>query len=137
NGAAWASAARYSEGAGVAVSAGTSPACPSVAGQPEVWKESGGVAGTFSPNAAFAQGVIPLKQGVTYTIRVQWKANKASPAGAAIVAGAGPIAGKYSPTSLTLLFALPAFTGPPTNYQVATTAQHTLSGSASDGVTFR
>ena len=133
----WTNTARYNQDIGVTVSGGTSPAYPSVAGQPEVWKESGGFAGTFSPNAAFAQGVIPLKQGVTYTIKVQWKANKASPAGAAIVAGAGPIAGKYSPTSLTLLFALPAFTGPTTNYQVATTAQHTLSGSASDGVTFR
>ena len=132
----WTNTARYNQDIGITVSGGTSPAYPSVAGQPEVWKESGGFAGTFSPNAAFAQGVVPLKQGVTYTIKVQWKANKASPASAAIVAGAGPIGGRFSPTSLMLLFAPPA-PGPAGSYQIATTAQHQLSGPVSDGASFQ
>lgn len=73
---------------------------PTTAAQPEGWKESGGYAGTFSPNAATIQTILPLAAGVAYTIKVVWKANK--PAGGhAIYAGAGPIGGKYSPTRLT------------------------------------
>ena len=68
------------------------------------WKESGGFAGTFSPNAAFVQTVIPMNGGTTYTIKLRWKTNKNAP-GATIWAGAGPIAGHYSPTSLTVQFA--------------------------------
>ena len=59
------------------------------AGQPEAWKESGGFAGTFSPNAAFVQTVIPVTGGQAYTARLVWKTNKAD--SGSIYAGAGPI----------------------------------------------
>jgi hypothetical protein len=70
-------------------------------GQIVAWKESGGYAGTFSPNAAYAQTVIQLSTGVPYTIKVQWKANKQTPGTIYAAAGAGP-APAYSPTRLTL-----------------------------------
>jgi hypothetical protein len=62
------------------------------------WKESGGFAGTFSPNAAFVQTVLPLAMGVTYTITLEWKANIAT--SGVIYAAAGG-AGNYSPTRIT------------------------------------
>ena len=62
------------------------------------WKESGGFAGTFSPNAAFVQTVLPLAMNVNYTITLEWKANKAT--SGVIYAGAGG-AGNYSPTRIT------------------------------------
>jgi hypothetical protein len=65
------------------------------------WKESGGFAGTFSPNAAYVQAVIPMNGGTTYTIKLRWKTNKPA-AGATIYAGAGPIGGLFSPTSLAV-----------------------------------
>jgi hypothetical protein len=61
------------------------------------WKESGGFAGTFSPNAAFVQTVIPLAMSVTYTITLEWKANKST--NGVIYTGAGN--GPYSPTRIT------------------------------------
>src|SRR5256712_299964 len=74
----------------------------SVDGSIVAWKESGGFAGTLSPNAAFVQKVWPVTATTTYLIKVQWKANRAD--GGSIYAGAGPIAGLYSPTSLTAVF---------------------------------
>ncbi len=65
------------------------------------WKESGGFAGTYSPNAAFVQGVFGLTSGSNYVFKLKWKTNKNAP-GASIYAGAGPIAGQYSPTRLTV-----------------------------------
>jgi hypothetical protein len=62
------------------------------------WKESGGYGGTFSPNAAFVQTVIPLQMGVNYTITLEWKANKATSGAIYAAAGAGPT---YSPTRIT------------------------------------
>jgi hypothetical protein len=72
------------------------------------WKESGGSAGTYSPNAAFVETTQPFVAGTAYTIKVRWKTNQ--PAGAAtIFAGAGPlgagsagggVAGQISPTRL-------------------------------------
>jgi hypothetical protein len=64
------------------------------------WKESGGFAGTFSPNAAYVQTVYPVNPGHTYVFSLEWKTNKAAP-GSTIYAGAGPISGAYSPTRLT------------------------------------
>src|SRR5207237_3641323 len=72
------------------------------AGRVVGWKESGGFAGIFSPNAAFVQAAIPVTAGTTYQARLQWKANHTAP-GATIFAGAGPIAGRFSPTSLVAL----------------------------------
>ena len=57
--------------------------------QPEAWKESGGYAGTFSPNAASVHTILPLKGGSTYTFKLVWKTNKLA-SGASIFAGGGP-----------------------------------------------
>ena len=68
------------------------------------WKESGSVAGAFSPNAAYLETVQTLALSTTYTIKVQWKANNVS-TGATIVAGAGPIpagSATFSPTRITV-----------------------------------
>ena len=65
------------------------------------WKESGGFAGTFSPNAAFAQFMYPLTQGHAYVFKLEWKTNKNAP-GATIFAAAGPGPAPYSPTRLTV-----------------------------------
>lgn len=67
------------------------------------WKESGGFAGTFSPNAAFVEAVIDTQMGNPYTVKLVWKTNKSAPAGAAIYAGAGPINGQFSGTSVTAI----------------------------------
>jgi fibronectin type III domain protein len=60
------------------------------------WKESGGVLGTFSPNAAYAQAVFALPAG-NYIVRLAWKANRLD--SGTIFAGAGGSA-PFSPTSL-------------------------------------
>jgi hypothetical protein len=72
----------------------------SVNGSIAAWKESGGYAGTFSPNAAFVQTIVQLTLGTLYTIKIQWKTNRQAPPTASIYAGAGggPV---YSPTRLT------------------------------------
>jgi streptogramin lyase len=62
------------------------------------WKESGGFAGTFSPNAAYVQYLFNMTYHHTYVFKLKWKTNKNAP-GATIYAGAG--SGPYSPTSLT------------------------------------
>lgn len=70
-------------------------------GSPSVvaWKESGGFAGTFSPNAAFVQAMVPMTGGTSYTVRLVWKSNKPLTAGAQIAAAAGSL-GNFSPTDL-------------------------------------
>ena len=93
----WTQNAGYNQDIGVAVSGG---AYPTTINQPEAWKESGGFAGTFSPNAAFVQTVIPVSASTTYAVRLQWKANQSDPG--TIMAGAGPTNGAYSPTRLTV-----------------------------------
>lgn len=72
----------------------------SVNGSIVAWKESGGFAGTFSPNAAFVQTMVQMTLGTLYTIKIQWKTNRQAPANASIYAGAGagPI---FSATRLT------------------------------------
>ena len=89
----WTSSAGYNQDVGIDVN-----------GTIVAWKESGGFAGTFSPNAAYVQAVIPMSAGTTYTIKLRWKSNKSAP-GATIWAGAGPIGTQYSPTSLAVQFA--------------------------------
>ena len=76
------------------------PIYPTVPGQPETWKESGGYNGTFSPNAAAIHAGLFLSAG-SYEFTLVWKANKPSP-GATIYAGAGPIGSDFSPTRLTV-----------------------------------
>ena len=107
----------------------------SIAGPDQVmaWKESGGFAGTFSPNAAFVQAVVPMTAGNDYRIKLQWKDNRAAPPSASIFAGAGPWpanSGFYSPTGLTVIL-LPA-NGPLST--AVTTMQPLLSGN--DGTTW-
>jgi len=63
------------------------------------WKESGGNAGTFSPNAAFVQTPYAVTAGHTYNVKLKWKTNIPAP-GVTIFAGAGPGA-PFSPTSLS------------------------------------
>ena len=75
------------------------------AGQPGsvvAWHESGGFAGTFSPNAAFVQASVPLSSGVTYTISLEWKSNKAMSPNDRIFMGAGSSGTGYSPTTLII-----------------------------------
>jgi hypothetical protein len=95
------------------------------------WKESGGFAGTFSPNAAYVQagnpsgnGLFPMSSGHTYVFKLEWKTNKPA-SGSTIFAGAGPINGLFSPTSLMAKFYSPA--GAPS--LVRSTVQYTLTSS--------
>ena len=92
------------------------------------WKESGGFAGTFSPNAAYVQSLYNLSSGHSYVFKLKWKANKNAP-GATIYAGAG--SGPYSPTTLV---AETFPTGVVPKFAVSTT-QYTLP--SSDGVTWQ
>jgi hypothetical protein len=128
----WTATAGVNQDVGIAIAGGNYPTHPD---QPEVWKESGGFAGTFSPNAAFVQGVMPLRAGITYQIRMQWKGNVNAGA-ARIVAGAGPIGPDFSPTRLTVQL-LPAAGTPlasPDLRSATATAQFQLNGS--DGATW-
>src|SRR6202022_2435748 len=98
----WTSSAGYNQDIGIYVQEANATQYP---GNIVSWKESGGFAGTFSPNAAFVQTVFPMTAGTTYHIKLQWKANK-NAAGATIWAGAGPWPGSgtsFSPTRLTAL----------------------------------
>jgi hypothetical protein len=52
------------------------------------WKESGGFAGTFSPNAAYVQALYNMTGGHTYVFKLKWKTNKNAP-GVTIYASAG------------------------------------------------
>jgi hypothetical protein len=67
------------------------------------WKESGGFAGTFSPNAAYLQVMKQLTGGHSYVFKVKWKTNK--PGSSTIYVGAGPLPGgtSISPTRVTVL----------------------------------
>jgi hypothetical protein len=96
----WTANSGYNQDLGITVSGGG--VYPSLAGQPEAWKESGGYGGIQSPNAAFVQAVVPVRSTVQYQVKLQWKTNRQS--GATIVAGAGPIGTTYSPTTMTIEF---------------------------------
>jgi len=65
------------------------------------WKESGGNAGTFSPNAAFVEAVIPISDATSYSITLVWKTNKTMPSSDHIAVGAGN-PGAFSPTTLAV-----------------------------------
>ena len=89
----WTVNAGYNQDIGIFISGGIYGS-----GQIVAWKESGGFAGTFSPNAAFVETTQPFVKAVAYTVSVRWKTNKPA-TGATIVAGAGT--GPYSPTRLS------------------------------------
>jgi hypothetical protein len=114
----WTSTAGFNQDIGIAVD-----------GSVVAWKESGGSGGTFSPNAAYVLGAYHMKSGTTYTVRLQWKANKDT-GGATVAAGAGPIpagSSTYSPTRLTILF-YPATT-PAVMKEMVSTLQYSLTDS--------
>jgi hypothetical protein len=99
----WTANAGFNQDIGIFISGGAYGSGTIVA-----WKESGGSAGTFSPNAAFVETTQPLVAGIAYTIKVRWKTNKPA-SGATIFAGAGPlpagsagggVTGQISPTRL-------------------------------------
>jgi hypothetical protein len=94
----WTATAGFNQDIGIMVSGGV---YPTTAGQPEGWKESGGFAGTFSPNAAHVETVVPLAAGTAYTVTLVWKTNHSG--SSTIAAGAGPIGGKFSPTRLSAM----------------------------------
>lgn len=105
-----------------------------VGGRLAGWKESGGVSGAFSPNAAALQVTVPLTAGASYPVELRWKANKVA-TGATIYAGAGPYpAGSvtFSPTRLTAFMADDAAG---VIYSAASERQYRLHGS--DGVTWQ
>jgi hypothetical protein len=89
----WTADAGYNQDVGIEVTQGGWSAVTA-------WKESGGFAGTFSPNAAFVQAVYPMRAGVAYTFQLVWKANRPMPSGDSIWIGAGPIGSLFSPTTL-------------------------------------
>ena len=99
----WTASSGYNQDLGIFVSVNSGPDTL------VAWKESGGYAGTFSPNAAFVHTVYSMTAGTNYVFKLKWKANRSDPFG--IYAGAGPIGGQYSPTRLTAEV-LPAGTNP-------------------------
>ena len=126
----WTSQAGYNQDLGINIAEASSAQYP---GNIVAWKESGGFAGTFSPNAAYVQTVFPMTAGTTYHIKLQWKANK-NAAGATIWAGAGPWPGSgssFSPSRLSV--ALVPAAGGPVNTAVDT---HQLTVNNSDGNTW-
>jgi len=120
----WTAAAGVNQDVAVVVGGGTFGAGAVVA-----WKESGGFAGTFSPNAAAINTAVDVQAGTPYTIRLAWKANQAAPT-RTIFAGAGPMS-PFSPTRLTARF-VPA--AEPISV-TRRTEQFLLTGS--DGATWR
>jgi hypothetical protein len=62
------------------------------------WKESGGYAGTFSPDAVYVQTLVTLTAGTEYVVRPRWKANHATSGTIRAGAGIGP---SFSPTRIT------------------------------------
>jgi hypothetical protein len=90
----WTATAGINQDIGIMISGGAFGS----GGKLIAWKESGGFAGTFSPNAAYVQTVIPLAATTTYTVTLVWKANHATGATIYAGAGAGPL---FSPTRLT------------------------------------
>jgi hypothetical protein len=120
----WTSTAGLNQDLGISVSTNGG------ADQLIAWKESGGFAGTYSPNAALVQTVYHLSAATNYTIKLRWKTNKPSGSGM-IHIGAGPIAGQFSPTSLIAQL-VPVAANSLSN--ASSTQQYQLRGS--DGITW-
>jgi hypothetical protein len=121
----WTANAGYNQDLGIYVTPSDGVANPA---NIVAWKESGGFAGTYSPNAAYVQTVYPMTAGITYSVKIMWKTNTNAP-GATIFAGAGPT-GNFSPTRLTAQM----FPAGPNPYTVVSTQQYQLS--SSDGATW-
>jgi hypothetical protein len=97
----WTTTAGFNQDLGIAVSS----ALGTFAADRVGWKESGAVIGTYSPNAAYVQTAFPMVGATTYTVKLQWKSNKAQ-ASPTIYAAAGAAA-PYSPTRLTAQLVCP------------------------------
>ncbi len=69
----WTANAGYNQDIGIFVTDNGGPATLLA------WKESGGFAGTFSPNAAFVETVYPMTAGHSYVFSLWWKTNKNAP----------------------------------------------------------
>ncbi|MDQ6877749.1 MAG: hypothetical protein M3082_08635, partial [Candidatus Dormibacteraeota bacterium] len=119
----WVSTAGYNQDIGIMVTGGIYGTNTLAA-----WKESGGLASNFNPNAAFVMDVLPVQTGVSYTLTLVWKASRSDPY--TIWAGAGPVAQKFSPTSLTSIFL-------PTGSVVDVPVTRQLQLSSNDGSTWR
>jgi hypothetical protein len=117
----WTASAGYNQDLGIFVSVNSGP------DSLVAWKESGGFAGTFSPNAAFVHTVYSMSGGSTYVFTLRWKTNRTDPGGIYAGAGAGP---QYSPTRLTAEV-LPAGVNP---QSAAIATQQTLT--SSDGASW-
>src|SRR6202035_3060211 len=89
----WTAAAGYNQDLGIFVD-----------GNLAAWKESGGYAGTFSPNAAFVLATVTLNAG-QHTIDLRVKGHKFTRSSTIFAASAPGAA--YSPTTLPVQF-LPA-----------------------------
>jgi kumamolisin len=111
----WTSSVGYNQDIGLWISGGSYGS-----GQLVAWKESGGPAQN-SPNAAYVQAVVNLTAGITYTVKLRWKANTSDPGTIWAGAGAGS---PFSPTRLTAEL-LPATT---IVSSAASTQQYTLTG---------
>jgi hypothetical protein len=98
----WTSSAGYNQDLGIFVSVNAG------ADTLVAWKESGGSAGTYSPNAAFVHSVYSMASGSNYVFKLKWKTNRSDPGGIYAGAGSGP---QYSPTRLTAEV-VPAGTNP-------------------------
>jgi hypothetical protein len=64
------------------------------------WKESGGIAAAYSPNATAVEGTAALSAGHGYVVKLKWKANRAA-SGVTLHAGAGTYSSGFSPTALS------------------------------------
>jgi hypothetical protein len=91
----WTTTAGFNQDLGIAVSSALGTYNADRVG----WKESGAIIGTYSPNAAYVQTSFPMVGATTYTVKLQWKSNRAQ-GSPTIYAGAGAGA-PYSPTRLT------------------------------------
>jgi hypothetical protein len=101
----WTSQAGYNQDLGIFVCDSSLLSCsPFSSFSLLAWKESGGFAGTFSPNAAYAEAVLGVTSGHNYVFTLGWKPNIAAPGGV-IHGAAGTASTEFSPTSLVVLLA--------------------------------
>ena len=98
----WTSQAGYNQDIGLFVCDASAGSCLNFGNfDLMAWKESGGFAGTYSPNAAFVQATWPLLAGHNYVFALGWKPNVSAPA-AVIWGAAGTGQTQFSTTTLTV-----------------------------------
>jgi hypothetical protein len=123
--------AGYNQDLGIFVS-DTPPAGVAGPDVPLAWKESGGFAGTFSPNAAYVQALYSMTGGHTYVFKLKWKTDINGP-GVTIYSGAG--SGSTFPTRSAT--SLTAETFPATATPIMATKANYSSLLSSDGTTWQ